>query len=91
MTSDLFLRGGYDPFDMALSIYHALGRTRKCMWVLKTKKQYQTFVESLVELLCKDGVARETFLKWQGSCLLEYDPTTGQVKEVLDTVDELYR
>ena len=87
MTNDLFIHGGYSPFDMALSIHHALERTREYMWVIKTKKQYQTFVESLVELLCKDVVARETFLKWQGTCLLEFDPTTGQVKKVLDAIE----
>lgn len=69
-------------FKAFLALQHALENVNT--YYVKSKNQYRTFVESLINLLLTDTAARDTFLAYGGLCPLSIDVKTCKVIEVID-------
>lgn len=69
-------------FKAFLALQHALENVEP--YFVRTKKQYRTFVESLINLLLTDVAARDTFLAYEGICTLAIDEKTCKVVNVID-------
>ena len=66
----------------AFSAFLALSHALEGVYVAHSKKQYVTFVNSLIEMLLTDYHARDVFLSYQGECDIVVDTTTCEVKEM---------
>ncbi len=69
-------------FKAFLALQHTLENIEP--YFVKTKKQYKTFVESLINLLLTDTPSRDTFLAYEGRCPIAYDPKTCEVVKIID-------
>ncbi len=64
--------GGYKA--ALLDVYNFLERGRPIEETCRSKKQYQTMVRSLLELLLLDSIAREDFMIFGGACWVKQAP-----------------
>lgn len=67
-------------FSMLLALSHVLDTTSA--YTVRTKKQYVTFMTSLIEMLLTDSYARGVFLDYLGECDIMINPDTCEVKSI---------
>lgn len=67
-------------FSAFLALSHVLEDTSA--YVVRTKKQYVAFVNSLLELLLTNACARDAFLDYSGECDIKIDADTCEVKSI---------
>jgi len=66
----------------AFAAFLALSHALEGAYVAHSKRQYVTFVNSLVEMLLTDYHARDVFLSYLGECDIVVDTATCEVKEI---------
>lgn len=64
--------GGYKA--ALLDVYNFLEPGQPIEQTCRSKKQYQTMVRSLLELLLLDSIAREDFMNSGGACWVKQAP-----------------
>lgn len=71
---------GWDEFDAFLALAHFLDSHSEHMkFVLKSKKKYAVFIESLIDKLCMDKEFRLRFMEYGGYVEVRIDED-GKVK-----------
>lgn len=67
----------WDDFDMLLALRHQLEYMDSARF--KSKKQYKTFIESMIDYLLKNHDERIRFLEYGGNLSFAFDYDTGKV------------